>query len=196
VAVASRTKAECDEWIKCDLLDNYERTTLIERAGDIDVLVNNSGMQGHSKFTDIDWYDWNHHIELMLTVPFLLSQQFARTRARGQIINILSTSAFQGARYLAPYVAAKHGLLGLTRAMAVELAPDIRVNAIAPGLIQTDMTKEYITPERRALLESITPAGRFGYGFEIADALLWLINTTYVYGQVITVDGGWMVKNG
>jgi len=197
--VVSRTKAECDDWYEYDLLNVFTRTNIIARVhsdmGGLDVLVNNAGMQIKENFTYIQNVDWNSQISLMLTVPFVLSQQFARTCARGHIINILSTSAFQGARFVAPYIVAKHGLLGLTRAMAVELGPDIRVNAIAPGLIDTDMTSD-IGPERRALLESIIPAGRFGYGSEVADALLWLLNTTYVYGQVITVDGGWMVKNG
>ena len=89
----------------------------------------------------------------------------------------------------------KHGLLGVTRALAIELAPDIHVNAVAPGLIDTDMTKD-IEPERRALLESITPAGRFGQPEEIADAVMFLANSTFIYGQTIIIDGGWMCKNG
>jgi 3-oxoacyl-[acyl-carrier protein] reductase len=117
------------------------------------------------------------------------------THDGGHIVNVLSTAAFQGARNIAGYVAAKHGLLGLTRAMAVELAPRIHVNAIAPGLVETDMTKD-IPADRRALLESITPSGRFCKPEEIADALMFLVNSTGIYGQTITVDGGWMVKNG
>jgi 2-deoxy-D-gluconate 3-dehydrogenase len=135
----------------------------------------------------------------MVKTPFYMSQLAAghmlATKRSGHIINILSTSAFQGARNISGYVVAKHALLGLTRAMAVELAPTIRVNAVAPGLTETDMTKD-ITPERRALLESITPAGRFVQPAEVADAVMFLINSTAIYGQVITVDGGWMCKNG
>jgi NAD(P)-dependent dehydrogenase (short-subunit alcohol dehydrogenase family) len=118
-----------------------------------------------------------------------------RDSGGGHIVNILSTAAFQGARNITGYVAAKHGLLGLTRAMAVELAPKIHVNAIAPGITETDMIAD-MTPERRALLESITPAGRFCKPEEIADALMYILNSTGIYGQTITVDGGWLVKNG
>jgi NAD(P)-dependent dehydrogenase (short-subunit alcohol dehydrogenase family) len=204
VAVASRTEAgECDAFFQVDLSKVYERFRLISNVADalggLDVLVNNAGTQGHAQFTDVAYSQWNYQLELMLTAPFDLSQQAAKymlAHDGGHIVNVLSTSAFQGARNIAPYVAAKHGLLGLTRTMAVELAPKIRVNAIAPGLTDTDMTHAYITPERRALLESITPAGRFGKPEDIAGALLYLINSEFVYGQTIVVDGGWLAKNG
>jgi 3-oxoacyl-[acyl-carrier protein] reductase len=79
--------------------------------------------------------------------------------------------------------------------MAIELAPLIHVNAVAPGLIETDMTSN-ITGERKELLNSITPAGRFGTPAEVADAVMFLLGNAFMYGQVITCDGGWMCKNG
>lgn len=203
VAVASRTRAECDYHIPCDLTQRGWRHVVVdlvlENLGGLDVLVNNAGAQGHKPALEYPPSEWNYQLDLMLSVPFFLSQHAAwhmLTAGGGHIVNILSTSAFQGARNIVPYVAAKHGLLGLTRAMAIEWAPSVHVNAVAPGLTETDMTAEYITPERRELLESITPAGRFGTPQEIADAVLWLVGTSYVYGQTIVVDGGWMVKNG
>ncbi len=203
VAVAARHPADCDLFLQADLSKIYERHGIIrqvvDKLGGLDVLVNNAGAQHHAPFVDYFGTDWDQQIELMLTAPFDLSQQAARYMLRhggGHIVNILSTSAFQGARNISGYVAAKHGLLGLTRAMAIELAPTIHVNAIAPGLTETEMTRQYIAPERRALLDSITPAGRFCAPEEIADALLWLIDTTAVYGQTIVVDGGWLCKNG
>jgi len=194
---------DCDLYIRADLLNKEDRKYIIDMVvmglGGIDIIVNNAGCQHHAPVTTYWLSMWRDQIELMLTAPFDLSQQAARymlSRNGGHIVNILSTSAFQGARNISGYVAAKHGLLGLTRAMAIELAPKIHVNAIAPGLVETDMTREYISDERRALLESITPAGRFGEPDEVADALMYLVNSTYVYGQTIVVDGGWMAKNG
>ena len=186
-----------------DLADRTQRSGLIEglaeRAGRLDILINCAGEQAFYPAVDYPLDEWDHNLSLMLTAPFELSQQAARwmlAHGGGHIINILSTSSFQGARNVAGYVAAKHGLLGLTRALAIEWAPLIHVNAVAPGLTETDMTRSYITPERKAFLESITPAGRFCKPEEIADAVVWLCQTTAVYGQVITVDNGWMAKNG
>jgi 2-deoxy-D-gluconate 3-dehydrogenase len=203
VVVVARTKAEGELHIQADLSQTHERHGIIEQVvsqlGGLDILVNNAGTQGHAPFIECEYSQWKYQTELMLTAPFDLSQQAARYMLKhggGHIVNVLSTSSFQGARNIAPYVAAKHGLLGLTRAMAVELAPQIHVNAIAPGLTETDMTATYIPPERRALLESITPAGRFGKPEEVAGALMYLINSDFVYGQTIVVDGGWLSKNG
>lgn len=203
VAVASRTGYDCDLFYQADLSKAHERFRLISNVADafggLDVLVNNAGAQGHTPFTDTSYSVWNYQLELMLTAPFDLSQQAAKYMLHhggGHIVNVLSTSAFQGARNIAPYVAAKHGLLGLTRAMAIELAPKIRVNGIAPGLTQTSMVEQYITPERQKFLESITPSGRFGKPEEVAKALLFLIESQDIYGQTIIVDNGWLAKNG
>ncbi len=164
----------------------------------LDILINNAGEQYHSPFLEYNENEFTRQLELMLIAPFSLSQEAAKHMMKnegGHIINILSTAAFQGARNIVGYVSAKHGLLGLTRAMAVELSPKIAVNGVAPGITETDMIED-MTPERRDLLESITPAGRFCTPQEIADAVMFLVNSTGIYGQVITVDNGWMVKNG
>ena len=203
VAVVARGKEapECDLHIEANLTWS-DRSDVVEAVvdglGGLDILVNNAGSQHHAPLLDYQPSDWDYQISLMLTAPFILSREAARhmlAHGGGHIVNILSTSAFQGARNISGYIAAKHGLLGLTRAMAIELAPTIRVNAIAPGLMDTGMTSSYIDLQRRELLESITPAGRFGKPEEIADALLFLIGSSYIYGQTIVVDGGWCVKN-
>ena len=203
VAVVARTRADCDMFIKADLSNEQDREHIVDKVerelGGLDILVNNAGYQHHAPVTAYWLSEWQYQLDLILTAPFDLSQQAARhmlTHGGGHIINILSTSAFQGARNISGYVAAKHGLLGLTRAMAIELAPLIRVNAIAPGLMDTQMTAEYIDLQRRELLESITPAGRFGRPEEIAGALMYLIQSEFVYGQTIVIDGGWLAKNG
>lgn len=201
VAVVGRSEnaPDCDLYVQGDLSDVDNIFTIFahvrDKLGNVDILVNNAGAQEQAPF--VEYNELERDIELMVYAPFYLSQQAAKhmlAHGGGHIINILSTAAFQGARNISGYIVAKHGLLGLTRAMAVELAPLIRVNAVAPGLTDTDMTK-IITPERRKLLESITPAGRFCKPEEIADAVMFLVNSTAIYGETIMVDGGWRAKS-
>ena len=205
VAVAARHEngIDSDLFIGADLSKRNERHGIIQKTidclGGLDVLVNNAGDQVFQSATDYSVSNWEHSLALMLTAPFELSQQAAKHMLKnggGHIVNVLSTSAFQGARNISGYVAAKHGLLGVTRAMAIEFAPLIHVNAIAPGLTETDMTEQYISPERKTFLESITPARRFCQPEEIAYVLMFLINSTVMYGQTIVADGGWLSKNG
>lgn len=202
VAVVGRSEAapDCDYYDQVDLSSAiWERdivNQVIRRLGGIDILINNAGAQEQDAF--INYKHLEDDLDLMVKSPFYLSQYAVRhmlANGGGHIINILSTAAFQGARNISGYVVAKHALLGLTRAMAVELAPLIHVNAVAPGLIDTDMTSE-ISTERKAFLNSITPAGRFGTADEVADAVMFLLGNQFMYGQVVTVDGGWMSKNG
>lgn len=203
VAVVSRHNTNAGDMNICaDLTHLHERYGLIQKVvdglGGLDILVNNAGEQYSRDVVEYERTEWDRQLELMLTAPFDLSQQAAkymRAHSGGHIVNILSTAAFQGARNITGYIAAKHGLLGVTRAMSIELAPEIHVNAVAPGLIETDMTK-HMNGARRELLESITPAGRFGKVEEVADAVMFLVNSTFLYGHVVMVDGGWMVKNG
>jgi 3-oxoacyl-[acyl-carrier protein] reductase len=202
VAVVSRNPVDCDLHIQADLTKVHERFRIVERVidglGGIDILVNNAGASKSQKVLVYEATQFKRDLELMTVAPFDLSQQAAKYMLRhdgGSIVNVLSTAALQGARYITGYVTAKHALLGLTRAMAVELAPKIRVNAIAPGLIETDMTDGF-PQERKDFLNSITPAGRFGNASEIAEAVYYLTQTRFVYGQTLVVDGGWMVKNG
>jgi len=202
VLAKSNHELECDLYIQADLSEFYQTHNIIRRVvdtlGGLDILVNNAGAQAYGKFTEYNLTQFNRDYNLMVLAPFLLSQQAAKhmlAHGGGHIVNVLSTVAFQGARNISGYVTAKHALLGLTRAMAVELAPTIRVNAISPGLVETDMTAG-ITPERKVLLNSITPAGRFVTPDEVAGALLYLINSTVVYGHTVIVDNGWLSKNG
>ena len=200
VAVVGRSQnaPDCDLYIQADLHDKSKGIVdyVVKKLGGIDILVNNAGEQTLSPFVDYKLSDLQSQLELMLITPFLMSQEAARVMLPGShIINILSTAAFQGARNIAGYITVKHALLGLTRAMAIELAPNIHVNAIAPGLTETDMIKD-ISPQREVLLKAITPMRRFCTPEEIADALMYLVKSTAVYGQTITVDGGWMAKNG
>jgi len=202
VAVISRQHVDCDLFIQGDLTKAQDRFRLIERVvdglGGLDVLVNNAGAQKQNTAVKYEYTQLKKDLELMVVAPFDLSQQAGAYMMRtngGAIVNVLSTAALQGARNISGYIAAKHALLGITRAMGVEFAPKVRVNAVAPGLTDTEMTQA-IPQERRDFLNSITPAGRFGTPEEIAEAILYVAKAQFMYGQTLVLDGGWMVKNG
>ena len=189
VAVVARSDApDCDLYIQHDLSIGAGDVVrqIYNEFGRLDILVNNAGSHEGS-------HEGNH--QLMALTPYLLAKEAAWYMKEGRIINILSISAVQGARNIAGYVMAKHAALGLTRALALELAPDIHVNGIIPGLIDTDMTSNY-TQSRRELLDSLIPANRFGQAEDVAEAAWFLVNSRYIYGHSLVVDGGWMVKNG
>ena len=137
-----------------------------------------------------------------LRAVFALSRDFARRlvarNSGGRIINIVSMLSFQGGVRVAAYTAAKSGLLGLTRAMANELAPrGINVNAIAPGYMATDNTRALRDdPKRSAEILARIPAGRWGAPRDLAGAVVFLASdaAAYVHGAVIAVDGGWLAR--
>lgn len=202
VAVVSRSPVDCDLFIQADLTKVHDRFRVVERVidglGGIDILVNNAGAQVQKKVINYESTQFKRDLELMTIAPFELSQQAAKymlAHEGGSIVNVLSIAALQGARNIVGYITAKHALLGLTRALAVELAPKIRVNAVAPGLIDTEMT-DGLPKVRKDFLNSITPAGRFGHASEIAQAIYYVATAQFMYGQTLVVDGGWCVKNG
>lgn len=161
-----------------------------------DVLVNNAGAAYFGLLTDMSDEDWDHIIGTDLSsvfyccraaIPHMVSQK------QGKIINISSMWGTSGASCEAAYSAAKAGVHGLTKALAKELAPsNIQVNAVACGAIDTEMNARLSTEERRSLEEEI-PAGRFGTTQEIADLVLSLAQSpSYLTGQVIGIDGGFL----
>jgi 2-deoxy-D-gluconate 3-dehydrogenase len=177
-------------------------STIEGEIGPVDILVNNAGQIRRANLLDFSQEDWNAVLNVNLTAAFLLSQAVARQMvergAAGRIINIASLLSFQGGIRVASYTAAKHGILGLTRLMANELAPKgITVNAIAPGYIATDNTAalRQDADRSRAILERI-PAARWGVPDDLATAVLFLAapSSGYVTGSVVTVDGGWMAR--
>jgi 2-deoxy-D-gluconate 3-dehydrogenase len=169
---------------------------------DADILVNNAGIIRRADFLDYSDDDWDAVIEVNLRAVFALSRDFARRLVArgsgGRIINIASMLSFQGGIRVAAYTAAKSGLLGLTRAMANELAPrGINVNAIAPGYMATDNTEALRNdPKRSAEILSRIPAGRWGEPADLAGAVVFLASpaSAYVHGAVIAVDGGWLAR--
>ncbi|MFW2236717.1 SDR family oxidoreductase [Rhodococcus opacus] len=166
------------------------------------ILVNNAGIIRRGPATETTPSDWSAVLDLNLTTPFLLSQAFAQAalddNAAASIINIASINSFQGGMEVPSYAASKHGILGLTRALANEWAPQrIRVNAIAPGYMETEFTAAHREDPARAenMLRRI-PAGTWGRPEDLAGAAVFLASaaSAYVTGTALSVDGGWLSR--
>ncbi|BCJ41259.1 2-dehydro-3-deoxy-D-gluconate 5-dehydrogenase [Actinoplanes ianthinogenes] len=182
--------------------DAVERVAAgINRDHRVDILVNNAGIIEREDSVDVSRHSWNRVLDVNLSGLFLLCQAFGRPmteRGHGKIVNVASLLSFQGGIRVASYAASKHGVAGITKALANEWAPlGVQVNAIAPGYMATDNTTALRTdPDRaRSILERI-PAGRWGEGADIAGAAVFLSSPAadYVNGHVLVVDGGWMAR--
>ncbi|HEX9407586.1 MAG TPA: 2-dehydro-3-deoxy-D-gluconate 5-dehydrogenase KduD [Thermoanaerobaculia bacterium] len=188
--------------IEADLEERGEVDEILQHAQGADILVNNAGIIRRSPFLEFSDDDWDAVIEVNLRSVFALSRGFARAlvhrRSGGRIINIASMLSFQGGVRVAGYTAAKSGLLGLTRAMANELAPmGINVNAIAPGYMATDNTQALRDdPQRSREIVARIPAGRWGTPDDLKGAVVYLASAAaaYVHGTVLAVDGGWLAR--
>ncbi len=167
----------------------------------VDILVNNAGRITRTPAAEHTLVDWDAALAVNLTAVFRLCQRFGRPmldRRAGKIINVASLLAFQGGINVAAYTASKHGVVGITRALANEWAPyGVNVNAVAPGYIATANTRPLIEDRERnrAILERI-PAGRWGTPLDLAGAVVFLASgaSDYVAGHVLVVDGGWMAR--
>ena len=177
-----------------------------EQFDRIDVLVNNAGVtavhhpQLFAHCLELDLENWNRVIDINLTSLFICSRKVARYMVQhgieGRIINRASTASFGADLGGANYVAAKHGVMGLTRSMAVELGSHkINVNAIAPGMTETEGARPIFREERRRTgIEKSVPLNRAGTPEEVASAAVFLASDecTYVNGSAIVVDGGFL----
>lgn len=169
--------------------------------GRLDVLVNSAGIREIVSVLDLSFEEWNRVIAVNLTGTFLCSQAFARKLVAqgkpGRIVNLASTLGISASPNRAAYVASKHGVVGITREMALELGErGICVNAVAPGVTRTSLTERYFQdPEQAAMVRGIHAVGRWGEAHEIAHAILFLAEAQngFVTGAVLTVDGGWTV---
>ena len=171
-----------------------------ESMGRIDVLVNNAGINIVKNIDETSLDDWEKVINVNLRAPFLCSKyasELMKKQRYGRIINLASIASFVSLPGRSAYNSSKAGILGLTRTLAVELAPyGITVNAIAPGLVETEMLRQRITEgsiKIDAALKRI-PLGRFGRPEEIARAAVFLASddASYITGQVLVVDGGFL----
>ena len=185
---------------EADLSDREAVTKLLDE--DADILVNNAGIIRRASVLEYTDADWDAVIEVNLRSVFALSRAFARRlverKSGGRIINVASLLSFQGGIRVAAYTAAKSGVLGLTHAMANELAPlGINVNAIVPGYMATDNTQALRDdPTRSREILARIPAGRWGTPDDLKGAVVFLASraSAYVHGAALAVDGGWLSR--
>ena len=168
----------------------------INTFGTIDVLINNAGIAQEKLFTDITDDDWNTMLNTNLNSVFYCTQEALPEMIRkkeGCIINISSIWGITGSSCEVAYSTAKAGINGMTKALAKELGPsNIRVNAIAPGIIDTSMN-EYLTKEEKQVIEQEIPLEKVGKTIDIARCVKWLMEDEYTTGQIISINGGWYI---
>ena len=168
------------------------------RFGSVDCLINNAGVSSFSLFTDITLDEWNEHLAVNLTGAFLYSKAVIPdmvNKKKGRIINITSMWGMCGSSCEVHYSTAKAGLIGMTKALAKELGPSgITVNAIAPGLIRTDMNASLSESDIKTI-EDETPLMRIGVPEEVAKAALFLASddASFITGEIMNVSGGYIM---
>jgi len=172
---------------------------IVKRMGEVDILVNNAGIIRRSPAAEHSEDDWDSTLEIDLTATFILCQAAGKImlkKGEGKIINIASALAFQGGINVTAYTSAKHGVVGLTKALANDWASKgINVNALAPSFFTTEFTEAIQKdPERSKSITARTPAGRWGTPEDIAGAALFLASpaSDFIHGVVLPVDGGWL----
>ena len=188
------------EIYKADVSKREEAKRLVsfakEKFGEIDILINNAGIDKWQLFTDITDEDWDEIISCNLNSAFYMTQEVVKDmihNKKGTIINISSIWGITGASCEVAYSVSKAGMDGLTKALAKDLAPSgIRVNSIAPGAIMTDMNKN-LTNEEIEEVNNQIPLGRFGTPQEVAKCAKWLVEDSYTTGQIISPNGGWVI---
>lgn len=191
----------CAIAVQVDVTDGKSVKTCVETAenalGPIDILVNNAGIAVTKPLLEHAEGDWDSVLDTNLKGVWLMAQEIARRMVRreqgGSIINIASVLGERGISQLPGYCASKGGIINLTRAMAVELAPYmIRVNTIAPGYIETDMNRQFFATQAGQRLIKRIPQRRLGQVEDLDGVLLLLTSdaSQYITGSIITIDGG------
>ena len=168
----------------------------LEKFKTIDVLINNAGIDQVKMFMDITDEDWNKMIQTNLNSVFYCTQEVLPTmihNKEGNIINISSIWGITGASCEVHYSVSKAGVDALTKALAKELGPsNIRVNSIAPGIINTEMNA-HLSEEEKQNIEEEIPLEKIGKAIDIERCVEWLIKDEYTTGQVISINGGWNI---
>lgn len=185
---------------KADVSKREEAANLvkytIQKYGKIDVLINNAGISQIKEFTQITDEDWNNMINTNLNSVFYMSQEACHNmihNKKGCIINISSIWGITGASCEVHYSVSKAGVDALTKALAKELGPsNIRVNSIAPGIINTEMNA-HLSEEEKQNIEKEIPLEKIGKAIDIERCVEWLIKDEYTTGQVISINGGWNI---
>jgi len=193
--------------VKCDVskkeeVDNLVKKT-IEKFGRVDILVNNAGICQFKPFLELTEEEWSRTIDINLKGYFLCAQaaakEMVKKKSGGVIINIASVAMGQagvGFPNIVHYCASKGGIAAMTEALAVELAPhNIRVNAIAPGMIDTPMIEaSKADPKMMEATLARVPLGRVGKPEEVSNLVLFLASdeSSYITGSVVVIDGGWL----
>lgn len=185
---------------KADVSKRDEVKNMVEYAikkyGKIDVLINNAGISESKMFTDVTDDEWNKMINNNLYSAFCVTQEVVQNMIHnksGCIINISSVWGMVGASCETIYSIAKAGIDGMTKSLAKELGPsNIRVNSIAPGIIDTDMNKN-LSEEDIKNIEQEIPLEKTGKTIDISKCVEWLIDDEYTTGQIISINGGWVI---
>ncbi len=192
------------DYALCDVTKADDVSALFDAAGDVDIVIANAGQADSNPLVKVEPEDWARLIDVNLTGVYLTYRQGAlRLGPGGRIISVASMAGLMGLAYAAPYTAAKHGVVGLTKALALELArKEITVNAICPGYLDTELTDGSVAKisastgksedEARAILASNNPMKRLIRADEVTSAALWLASAgaSSVNGQAISVTGG------
>ena len=207
VAAEINDKGGTALFIRADVADDASVAALVaetvSRLGRLDVAVNNAGIEGSPAPTaECTPENWQRTLAVNLTgVWSCMRHEIPRMleRGTGSIVNMSSVAGLVGFATIPAYVASKHGVLGLTKTAALEYAEQgIRVNAVCPGVIDTEMVERFTggQPEAEAAMVDTEPVGRLGRPEEIADAVVWLASdrSSFVTGQAIAVDGGFVAR--